>query len=146
VQDRSRGFTLMELMITVVIVGILAAASIANFVALQRRAREASLKTNMHVFQVATEDYGVRSGSVYPTDASQAAALMSQGGSVFYNPYTKQTGSDQAWADQPTWARPLASGSTIAGIVAYGDSVGTKYQIVGRGSNGDLPLILTSGL
>ena len=145
-QDRSRGFTLVELMIAVVIVGILAAASVANFVALQKRAREASLKTNMHVFQVATEDCGVRSGSVYPTDAGQAAALMTQGGSAFCNPYTKQTGSDRAWVDQPTWARPLTSGSTVTGIVAYGDSVGAKYQIVGRGSDGDLPLILTSGL
>ena len=144
-KDRSRGFTLIELLIVVLVVGILAATAIANYSALQKRAREASVKTNMHVFQVATEDYGVRYNSVYPTDASQAVALMTQGGSVFYNPFTKQTGNNQAWADQPTWTRPLTSGSTVAGLVAYGDSVGTKYQIVGRGSSGDLPLILTSG-
>ena len=144
--DRSRGFTLMELVITVTVMGILAATAVGNFSALQRRAREASLKTNMHIFQVATEDYGVRYTSVYPTDAGQAAVLMPQGGSVFYNPYTRLTGSDQAWADQPTWARPLASSSTLVGLVTYGDSLGTKYQIVGRGSSGDLSLILTSGL
>lgn len=144
-KDRSRGFTLIELLMVVVVIGILATMGIVNYGAMQKRAREAGVKANMHVFQVATEDYCVRHGSVYPTDASQAAALLTRGGSVFYNPFTKQTGDHQAWADQPTWAHPLASGSTLAGLVAYGDSVGSKYQIVGRGSSGDLPLILTSG-
>jgi prepilin-type N-terminal cleavage/methylation domain-containing protein len=143
---RSRGFTLVELMITVLIVGILAAASIANYSQLQKRAREASLKTNMHVFQVAAEDYGVRYTGVYPANASLAAALLPQAGSIFRNPFNKQTGSNKAWLDRPTWARPLKTGSTVAGLVAYGDSVGTKYQIVGRGASADLSLVLTSGL
>jgi prepilin-type N-terminal cleavage/methylation domain-containing protein len=142
----SRGFTFVELLIVLVVSGILATIAIANYGALQNRAREASTKSNMHVFQVATEDYGVRNGSTYPTNASQAAALLTQGGSTFRNPFSKTTGSGQAWVDRPTWTRPLTTGSTLTGIVAYGDSVGTKYQIGGRGSFGDLPLILTSGL
>jgi hypothetical protein len=39
----------------------------------------------------------------------------------------------------------LTTGSTKAGIVAYLDSVSLKYQVAGRGKNGDLTLVLSSG-
>src|SRR5258705_13907780 len=51
--NNSKGFTLIELMIVVVIIGILAGISIPNFVAMQARAREASVTSNMHSFQLA---------------------------------------------------------------------------------------------
>jgi prepilin-type N-terminal cleavage/methylation domain-containing protein len=145
VEGRSRGFTLMKLLIVLVVASILAAMAIANFGAVQKRAREASTKSNMHVFQVAAEDYGVRNGGTYPTNANQAAALLTQGGNTFFNPFTRTAGSAQAWVDRPTWARPLTTGSTRAGIVAYGDSAGARYQIAGRGATGDLKLVITSG-
>lgn len=141
----SRGFSLMELMVVLVVVGIIAAIAVSNYVSMRARAQEASTKSNMHTFQIAAEDYGVRYTGVYATDASQAAALLTQGGSTFYNPFNRATGNNQAWVDQPTWASTLSTGSTLAGIVAYGDSAGTKYQVAGRGVAGDLPLILTSG-
>src|SRR5688572_33157500 len=51
-----KGFTLIELMIVVVIIVILAAIAIPNFVAMQDRARESSVKANMHSLQLAMED------------------------------------------------------------------------------------------
>ncbi len=71
---RSRsGFTLIELMIVVVIIGLLASVAIPNFISLTGRAKEASVKTNMHVMQTAAEDFAAVSGGRYPDDAADLA-------------------------------------------------------------------------
>ena len=85
----------------------------------------------------------MRNDGVYATTAAIVAPGLPTGGATFKNPFTGTTGA--AYADQATWARPLASGSTAPGTTVYGDSSATTYQVVGRGKTADLALVLTAG-
>ncbi len=61
-------------MVVVVIIGILAAIAIPNFISMQKRAKEASLKNNMHTAQLAVEDFATLSEGFYPVDLLTAVS------------------------------------------------------------------------
>ena len=139
---RDAGFTLVELMIVVAVIGTLAAIAIPNFVAMQGRAREAGVKANMHTFQISAEDYGVQNGGSYPSDAAVIVPLMPGGNAAFKNSFTSLSGNGVAWEDRGTFDAPA---STIPGITSYSDSNNFTYNVKGHGKTKPITFVLTSG-
>ena len=77
-QKRRGGFTLIELMIVVAIIGILAAIAIPNFMRFQLKAKAGEGKTNLAAIRTAEESYMAEFGT-YISTTSEHPLLASVG-------------------------------------------------------------------
>jgi Tfp pilus assembly protein PilE len=117
-------------MIVAIIIGVIVAMGIPNFIQLQNRAKEASVKANMHTVQLAMEDFAVHTLGIYPDDAAsttpsgQTLEDLCPGGAYPENPFT-HAATVVSWDADPV----------NPGTIGINPATPTDYTIKGFGSD-----------
>jgi prepilin-type N-terminal cleavage/methylation domain-containing protein len=139
-----RGFTLIELMIVIVIIGILVMISLANYISMQDRARIGQVRETMHVVQLTTEAFSTRNNGMYPanaaattTDGGVTLAAMLPGSRMPINPFT-QAATVLDWTNvlgTPPATDP-AGGISLNVVQTVAGGAWDRYDIVGENDVG----------
>jgi type IV pilus assembly protein PilA len=105
IRKLTKGFTLIELMIVVAIIGILAAIAVPNFIKFQCRSKQSEAKGNLKAMFVAQESYRAESdtyGTVTsPGTGTNNMGFQPKGSKIRYN-YSTSAASSTAFTGDAT--------------------------------------------
>ncbi len=121
----SRGFTLIELMLAVAIIGIVSSIALPNYFAMQARAREADVVQLSHLVQLAAEDFGARNDGIYSDQAADIVPCLPMS-NLLKNPFTGDS-------TEPQFAAAAIAPGQIGLELVRRDGRVTGYVISGFG-------------
>lgn len=100
------GFTVVELLIVIVVIGILATLTIIAYSGVQDNARRASLQSDVSQSAKKLEEYKFKNAETYPTSQASAVSLAgiksSGSNALTYTPYTTSLGANKGYCLQET--------------------------------------------
>ncbi len=115
-KNRESGFTIVELLIVIVIIGILAALVIVAYTGIQSRARDTQYKTDAQAILKKAESYAADNNGTYPTAAGNfsgsIASLPSGIAVVFKSSAGDPTNTVTTGTGTPAGAEALYVNST----------------------------------
>ena len=121
---RKGGFTLIELMIVVAIIGILAAIAIPNFLKFQLKAKTSEGKTNLAAIRTAQESYYSEFGEYVSATASPAGGNIGSAKTSYSATDASTLGFDLlGWSPRDSWlflSFPLSLRSCLVRCSALG--------------------------
>ena len=133
---KREGFTLIELMIVVVVIGLLAAMAIPNYMNMQNHAKEASTKSNAHTVQLAVEDFSVRNDGVYSVAGADLTPLL-PGQGLMANTFSGAASEPRFGAAAAATGEIGIESVLVAGVIG-------GYTITAFGKNNNVLTITSS--
>ncbi|MBY0550238.1 MAG: type II secretion system GspH family protein [Candidatus Obscuribacterales bacterium] len=130
---RADGFTLVELLTVVLIIGILAAIAVPNFVAAKKNAQNSEVRGNMRTTQIAAEGYATDTGGNYGTAdlirPYYPGGAMQLGGTNGVRPRNPTNGTldEPCLSGGPTTSAAI-NGVRSAGPAAFGTAGRHSYD------------------
>lgn len=125
-RDKEEGFTLTELMVVIVIVGLLATVVLINVLPAQDRAMTTKARADIATIETAIEQYRL-DNLAYPTAADGLAALRQPPASLADPSRYRPGGYIRTLPDDP-WGRPYQ--------LAVPGSDGAPFEVYSLGADG----------
>jgi prepilin-type N-terminal cleavage/methylation domain-containing protein len=140
--NKERGFTIVELLIVIVVIGILAAITIVAYNGVQNRARTTTAQANAQEVQSKAEVYAADTGNgAYPTQIQLTGVPTTDTASL--TPSTKALVGGAAPTSTTTTVLHFVQCGTTGTKVGYWDSVAAAPRYLAAGTASTVNTVAT---